>query len=281
MGTISSARAIYGLYATGTPTKTGVVNDVQIGTASTSLPLTSATKAYVVSATLASASDTLTIDTATGVATVGTTPVSQVETATVVAASGATSNGNLAVTVTAARVTGSPLAISVPLTTATHTTATLIAGAIRTAFNANTALTAVYTVGGTGANVTLTETDPQNDDGTLNIAIAAGLGVSAITSSTNTTAGVGGVKLTNNTGDGKDFEGVSLGTMTKIQGVLIRSTTTSGVLTYTFGVGYAGIVGSDGLTCIIDVDGTEIVIADIVIEAQINNTSVEVTIIGQ
>jgi hypothetical protein len=232
MGTIRDPRAFYGLVANGTPTKTNVANEQQIGLSTQTIELTGATKAYCVSATLATAGDTLTIDTETGIATIGTTPVAQVETATVVAAAGATSNGNLAVTVTAARVTGSPLAFSVALTTATHTTATLIAGAIRTAFNANAALTAVYTVGGSGANVTLTETDPENNDATLNIAITAGLGVSAIVSSTNTTAGVGGVKLTNNTGDGKDFEGVSLGTMTAISGVMIK--VVSGLVSFTF-----------------------------------------------
>lgn len=221
MGTISNPRAIYGLLATGTHTKTNVANDAEVGNASTTITLTGATKAYTVSATLASTGDTLTIDTATGIATVGTTPVAQVETATVVAASGATSNGNLAVTVTGARITGSPVALSVALTTADNTAA-LVASKIRAALTANAAIAAVYTVGGTGANVVLTETDPQNNDTTLNVAWAAGLGVSALVSSTNTTAGVGGVKLTNNTGDGKDFEGVSLGNISGHGGMLIK-----------------------------------------------------------
>jgi hypothetical protein len=222
MGTISNPRAIYGLLATGTHTKTNVRNDVEIGVAQTTLNLTGATKAYCVSATLATAGDTLTIDTETGIATIGTAPVSQIETATVVAASGATSSGNLAVTVTAAGVTGSPLAIPVALVTGVDTTASLIAAKVRTALGANAALTALYTVGGTGANITLTRTVAANNDATLNIAWAAALGVSALTTSTDTTAGVGGVKLTNNTGDGKDFEGVSLGTMVPPTAILIK-----------------------------------------------------------
>lgn len=222
MGTISNPSAIYGLTATGTHTKTNVANPVTLGQSQASITLTGATKAYTVSATLASSGDTLTIDTSTGIASIGTPPVAQVETATVVAASGATSNGNLAVTVTGARITGSPVAVSVALTTADNTAA-LVATKIRAALTANTAISSVYTVGGTGANVVLTETDPENDDTTLNIAWAAGLGVSALTTSTNTTAGVGGVKLTNNTGDGKDFEGVSLGTMNGIKGILIKA----------------------------------------------------------
>ena len=237
MGTITNPRAVYALLATGQHTKTQVANDCEVGVAATSLALTGATQAYCVSATLATAGDTLTIDTETGIATIGTTPVAQVETATVVAAAGATSNGNLAVTVTAARVTGSPLAFSVALTTATHTTATLIAGAIRSAFNANAALTAVYTVGGSGADVTLTETSAENNDGTLNIAITAGLGVSAIVSSTNTTTGVGGVKLTNNTGDGKDFEGIALSEAGSIAGILIKNDSTGGAGVIVTGTG--------------------------------------------
>jgi len=222
--TANSARAYYGMQGASNPTKTQVSGSIAIGVASTPLTLSTATIAYCVSGTLASNADTLTIDVDTGIATVGTAPVSQVETATVVAASGATSSGNLAVTVTASRVTGSPLAFSVALVNGVDTTASLIAAKIRTAFNANTALTAVYTVGGTGANITLTEISAENNDSTLNIAITAGLGVSAITSSTNTTAGVGGVKLTNNTGDGKDFEGVSLGAVGAYLGVLIKNT---------------------------------------------------------
>jgi hypothetical protein len=224
MGTFSSARAIYGLSAFGTPTKTQVDGGSTIGVNQTSLAIPSGSRAYCVSATLASTNDTLTIDTETGIATIGTTPVLQIETATVVAAGGATSSGNLAVTVTAAGVTGSPLAFSVALVTGVDTTAALIAAKIRAALTASTPLVALYTVGGTGADVTLTRKLAANNDATLNIAIAAGLGVSAIVSSTNTTAGVGGVVLTNNTGDGLDFEGVSLGAMSGPQAVLIKNT---------------------------------------------------------
>ena len=248
MGTISNARAYYGLLATGTPTKTQVDGSTQIGVGSTVLTLAGATKAYCVSATLASATNTLTIDTATGIATVGTAPVSQVETATIVAAAGATSSGNLAVTVTAAGVTGSPLAIPVALVTGVDTTASLIGAKVRTALGANTALTALYTVGGSGANITLTRTVAANNDATLNIAVAAGLGVSAITTSTNTTAGVGGVVLTNNTGDGKDFEGISLGSMASFYGFLLKvvsgkvSFTHDGTFLTTGGIEVGGIV---------------------------------------
>lgn len=278
MGLISSPSAVYGLSAVGTPTKTQVGGTAILGPAQTSIPLTGATKAYCISATLATAEDTLTINTATGVATVGTTPVAQVETATVVAAAGATSNGNLPVTVTGARITGSPLAISVPLTTATHTTATLIAGAIRTAMNATAALTAVYTVGGTGANVTLTETDPQNNDGTLNMAWTATLGVSVVTSSVDTTAGVGGVKCTNNTGDGKDFEGVSLGTMTKIHGFVIRNTGEISIETASPGSYYTAYLQGGAVAPLFIPGGTPDLIGSMTFQSLDNAASFEITI---
>jgi hypothetical protein len=274
--TPNSARAYYGLQATAEPTKTQVFGAVTIGVPSSVLTLTGATKAYCVSATLATASDTLTIDTETGIATIGTAPVSQVETATIVAAGGATSSGNLAVTVTAAGVTGSPLAIPVALVTGVDTTASLIAAKVRTALGANTALTALYTVGGTGANVVLTRTVAANNDSTLNIAVAAGLGVSAITTSTDTTAGVGGVKLTNNTGDGKDFEGSSLGVMSDQLSTLIKCPS-SGVSVSMGSEFDIAAIADGGFVHI----GTNIPTGSMVLTALSSGTEVEVTIIAQ
>jgi hypothetical protein len=273
--TPNSARAYYGLQATAEPSKTQVNGAVTIGVPSSVITLTGATKAYCVSATLASTGNTLTIDTETGIATIGTAPVAQVETATVVAAAGATSNGNLAVTVTGARITGSPLAVSVPLTTAANTAA-LVAAQIRARFNATAAIASKYTVGGTGADVTLTEIDPQNNDTTLNIAIAAGLGVSAIVTSTNTTTGVGGVKLTNNTGDGKDFEGTSLGSMSDQSSILIRCLS-SGVSALMAGEFDIASIADGGFVHI----GTNIPTASMVLTALSSGAEVEVTIFAQ
>jgi hypothetical protein len=281
MGTISSPRAIYGLFGTGTPTKTQSTGDIHVGVSSTSLPLTGATKAYCVSATLASAANTLTIDTETGIATVGTAPVSQVETATVVAASGATSSGSLAVTVTAAGVTGSPLAIPVALVTGVDTTASLIAAKVRAALGANAALTALYTVGGTGANITLTRTVAANNDATLNIAWAAALGVSALTTSTDTTAGVGGVRLTNNTGDGKDFEGISLGSMSSIFGICVKNVST-GTFVVEIGPDYFLAPLDEGsVVTFANPAGTIDLLGTLTITASSGNCSAEVTIIAQ
>lgn len=119
----------------------------------------------------------------------------QVETATVVAAAGATSNGDLTVTLTAAGKEGWPLTVEVPVTTADDS-ATKVATAIKAALNAIPSVTMTFTVGGTGATVTLTRNAPAANDATLNIAIAGELGVTAAASSANTTAGVATVMAT-------------------------------------------------------------------------------------
>lgn len=224
MGTFSNAEAVYGLIATGTHKKTGVAEDVRVGTNSTRLALTSATKAYVVSARLITGGSVLTIDPTTGIATGDTAPVAQVETAT--AAGTITGSGNATVVVTGARITGSPVTVSVAVLNTD--TASTWAGKVRTALSATAAITAVYTVGGSGTSITLTETDPLNNDSTLNISLANGTctGITTAATSANTTAGVGGVKLLANTGDGNDFEGVSLGTFASptFRGMMVKVT---------------------------------------------------------
>jgi hypothetical protein len=158
----------------------------------------------------------------------------QVETATIVAASGATSNGNLALVVTAAGLTGSPLTVNVALTTTAHTTAALIAAACRTTLAANTAVAALFTVGGSSAAITLTRKPTSTftvpggtlnlyaaNDATLNLLIPTALGVTGASSSTNTTAGVAsaGVKLYDS---GLDFEGNATPGIGPLSAVLIK-----------------------------------------------------------
>jgi hypothetical protein len=124
--------------------------------------------------------------------------------------------------VTSTGMTGSPLNVAVPLTTAAHTTAALIAAAARAAIAANATIAARFTVGGTGADIVLTRrplathTLSTGDvsqygatDGSLNIAIPAGLGISLAAGSANTTAGTAtsGAKII---GSGVDFQGAAL-----------------------------------------------------------------------
>lgn len=135
--------------------------------------------------------------TETGTPVNGVTGVSQVETATIVAASGVTGDGNMTVTVTGAALVGSPVTYNVPVTTASNTAA-LVAAVVRDYLLTQSAITDVYTVGGTGATVVLTKTVPIANDGTLNIATATGTatGITTAATSANTTAGVAPVAAT-------------------------------------------------------------------------------------
>lgn len=113
----------------------------------------------------------------------------QVETAT--AAGTATGNGNVTATVTAANVTGSPLATTVAILLSD--TPTVWAGKVRTALGNVTAIAKRFTIGGTGADITLTAKRAAANDGTLNLALANGSpspGITPAASSANTTAGV-------------------------------------------------------------------------------------------
>ena len=113
----------------------------------------------------------------------------QVETAT--AAGTASGNGNVAVTITSAIVAGSPLAISVPITSGD--TASVWAGKVRTALAANLAIAKRFAVSGTSASIILTSRQAAANDSTLNIALANGSpspGITPATTSADTTAGV-------------------------------------------------------------------------------------------
>ncbi|MEI6536808.1 MAG: hypothetical protein WCN98_15785, partial [Verrucomicrobiaceae bacterium] len=116
----------------------------------------------------------------------------QTETLTVTAPSGATASGNLSVKVQGAffpAIVGTT--VPVPLTQATHTTAAKIAEVIVAALNANTTVGSKFTASNSGPLITLTTKTPYitSNDATLNLSITAGLGVSAVSASTDGVAG--------------------------------------------------------------------------------------------
>lgn len=115
-------------------------------------------------------------------------PVAQVETATVTGT--ISTAGNATVVVTAAGMTGSPKTISVAV--ALSDNASAIAGKIRTALAADTAVAAMFDVSGTTTAVVLTRKTPAANDSTLNISIDNGTcaGIATAATSANTTAGV-------------------------------------------------------------------------------------------
>lgn len=176
--------------ATLTTALTGTNNDLVYTAVTGGTAGNDITVAYVDPGTASAALSVSTSGSAITVNLATNAGTAQVETATVTAAAGATEAGVLTVVVTAAGVTGSPLSIPVSLTT-DDDTADKVATAIRAALTANAALSAVYTVGGTAAAVTLTRIATAANDATLNLAWGAYVaGISAVTSSTNTTAGV-------------------------------------------------------------------------------------------
>lgn len=113
----------------------------------------------------------------------------QVETATVAGTIGSSGAGNITVTITSDYY-DDPYVVSVAV--ANDDTASQVAGKIRTALGADTNITNYYTVGGSGANVSLTAKTAGVNDATLNIALATGTatGLTAAPTSTDTTPGV-------------------------------------------------------------------------------------------
>jgi len=113
----------------------------------------------------------------------------QVETAVV--AGTVTGTGNATVTITSRDVSGSPLAVSVAVTSGD--TASIVGGLVRTTLAFNASVAAQFLISGSGANVVLTKHLAAANDSTLNIAIANGTctGLTAAPTSTDTTAGDG------------------------------------------------------------------------------------------
>jgi hypothetical protein len=131
----------------------------------------------------------LTLD---GVLLADTVGTPQVETATVVGTIEAAGAGNATVIVTSANMANSPKTISVAV--ANDDTASQVAAKIRTALAADGDVNDEFTIGGTGANVILTDKSARANDATLNVSIDDGTsaGLTAAPTSANTTAGVAG-----------------------------------------------------------------------------------------
>lgn len=121
-------------------------------------------------------------------AAVAKSGVAQVETAT--AAGTVTGSGNATVIVTAAGMSGSPITLSVAVLNG-DAPATW-AQKVRDAMLADSRITALFVVSGSGASITLTRTAKAANDSTLNISLANGTstGITTAATSANTTAGV-------------------------------------------------------------------------------------------
>lgn len=280
---IASALTNNGTSFTASPASSLTTGRVTVGTSAAQQSFATADIGYAISARLTTSSTTATLDVQTGVCTGSAAfvaGVAQVETATVVAAAGATSSGNCIVTVTGSTLTGSPLAVTIPLTTSANT-ATLVASALASGLNANTAIAAKYSVASSGADIILTVKADANgnylaNDGTLNIAIPSGLGITAAPTSADTTAGVvsSGVQVLD--GDGKDFEGVTLPSMARVYALEIN--VTSGSASATNGTQVlplpCKIWNTSGIT-------GSMLTADLVITATSAGTNLTITALGK
>lgn len=121
-------------------------------------------------------------------AAVAKSGVAQVETAT--AAGTVSGDGNAEVIVTAAGMTGSPITLAVAVLNGD--TPTVWAEKVRAAMRADSRITALFYVGGSGTAITLTRLTKAANDATLNISLATGTatGITTAATSANTTAGV-------------------------------------------------------------------------------------------
>jgi hypothetical protein len=221
---LTNSRATLGLQTKGTFTSTAVTGNVQLGDNPQTITFPDANVAYSTRAFFAAGTPTFALNLATGHSTGSTafvTGVAQVETAT--AAGTCTTAGNITVTITSAGMTGSPLAITVPIVAGAAST---WAATVRAALTANAVIAERFTISGTTTAIILTRkpgqvlTDGTNTvnlfvatDATLNIAIAAGTtGITTAATSANTTAGTvtSGVYVLD--GNGEDFEGNAIPT---------------------------------------------------------------------
>jgi hypothetical protein len=280
---IKSALTGYGSSFSATPTSSLTTGTFVIGAAATQQSFTTADIGYAISAKLTTSSTTATLDVQTGICTGSAAfvaGVAQVETATVVAAAGATSSGDCIVTVTGSTLTGSPLAVTIPLTTSANT-ASLVASALAAGLKANAAISEKYTVTSSGDNIVLTVKADANgnfvaNDSTLNIAIPSGLGITAASTSTDTTAGVASSGVQVLDGDGKDFEGVTIPSMARIYSLEIN--VTSGSATATNGTQVltlpCKIWNTSGIT-------GSMLTADLVITATSAGTNLTIVAIGK
>jgi len=146
----------------------------------------------------------------------------QVETATIVGT--ITGSGDATFTITAAGMTGSPLAVSVPVLSGD--TATVVAAKAAVVLNNTAAVAAMFVASSVAADLKLTAINSAANDATLNIAFTNGTctGLTPNAHSANTTAGVLG-----------DFRGMDTGTVTidTTAKKVYRNTGTPGVPTWT------------------------------------------------
>ena len=252
---ISSPIISYNVSAQGTAARAGSGSAITLLQSTATLTPTTADQVYNTHYILAGASTAATLNLSTGDATgdAWTAPVRQVETAT--AAGTVTGAGNAKATVTAAGMTGSPKDV---LFAVTDEAPADWAELCRTALAADTDVSAMFDVSGTGTSIILTRKPlatytlgsttiemAYSNDATLNIALDndTSTGITTAASSANTTTAVvgDGAYVAN---DDVDYEGIALDSPSDIFAVLIEASSDDGTgsqqIDYTIGTEYSG-----------------------------------------
>jgi len=232
--------AFLGLRANASPTSTNVTNDVQIGVSAQQIAFPTADVAYSVRAIIAPASDfVLNVpDGTTAGSDAWVAGTAQVETATAAGTIGS-GDGNAEVTITSDNMNNSPKAILVDVVSGD--TAAVWAGKVRAALTADVDVSAAFSVSGASTAIVLTAKSIDSgigidlfteNDATLNIAIDNGTctGITPAGTSANTTEGVATSGCVIYDGDGKDFEGIAIPTITNLKGMILEGV--NGVVAY-------------------------------------------------
>jgi hypothetical protein len=236
--------------------------------------------------------ESVTVDLTTGVATPADSHVvgvAQVETAT--AAGTITGSGNATVVFTSAAVTGSP--VTVPVAVTNGDTAAQWAEKVRTALAANTDISDKFTISGSTTSIVATRKSTTiatgfpvayaANDSTLNISLANGTctGITTASTSANTTAGVATEGAYVLDGDGKDFEGATLDTITTVDGALFQVATGPVLMTGLTSANQV-VMATDSMSLFAGSSGLGTNFAeDITIEATSGPSFVKLTVIGE
>jgi hypothetical protein len=240
---ITSARAYTGLQANAEPTSEGTSGTLTIGQGQTVTTIANATDSIVLAIELDSTYNVV-LNSVTFVPTLTGAGVNQVETATAVGT--ITASGNATVIVTGDDITGSPLTVSVAVLNTD--TASAWAQKVRTALGAVSAITSLYTVGGSTTAITLTRILDRYNDSTLNISLANGTctGITTAATSVSTTAGINPAKcyrISGTTYVGDNFEGVDFADADNILGIQVRHVAGAGLFTIACGSAFADTIG--------------------------------------
>jgi hypothetical protein len=261
-----------------------------IGENATQVPYANAESAYSVGFTIAAGGEAI-IDLAdndTAGSDVVVAGAAQVETVTLTP-SGSLGPGTCSIIVTAAGMTGSPKTFT--QIEAANTTAVTLAGLFRAQLAADAAVSSMFAVSGTGANIVLTRLPTATvngrafyaaNDATLNIEVQNGTmaGMDDVATSTNTTAGVATAGVVVDSGGTEDFEGIAITPMTKINGILLQVLSGTDVTVSSSGGRIAADPIALGTNILADFGNTGLDPDVITILANTNPAHVVLTVVG-